>query len=58
MKILIIGGTKFIGPHVVQKLVSLGHQVTLFHRGQTQAALSSSVAHILGDRAHLRDFKT
>ena len=57
MKVLIIGGTKFIGPHVVHQLVSLGHQVTVFHRGQTQAALPPSVAHILGDRADLKQFR-
>ena len=58
MKVLIIGGTKFIGPHVVQQLVSQGHQVTVFHRGQTQADLPSTVTYMLGDRAHLKDFRT
>ena len=57
MKVLIIGGTKFIGPHVVHQLVSLGCQVTVFHRGQTQAVLPSTVVHILGDRTHIQNFR-
>ena len=35
MRVLIIGGTRFIGPEVVRQLHALGHQVTVFHRGQT-----------------------
>jgi nucleoside-diphosphate-sugar epimerase len=37
MKVLIIGGTNFIGPPVVRRLTDLGHQVAVFHRGQTDA---------------------
>ena len=37
MRILVIGGTGFIGPAVVARLNSLGHEVALFHRGQTTA---------------------
>ena len=33
MRVLIIGGTRFIGPAVVKHLLSLGHQVTVYHRG-------------------------
>jgi nucleoside-diphosphate-sugar epimerase len=56
MHILIIGGTRFIGPYVVRNLVEMGHEVTLFHRGRTQADLPVSVEHILGDRHDLVDF--
>jgi nucleoside-diphosphate-sugar epimerase len=49
MKILILGGTKFIGPHVVRRLVKLGHEVTIFHRGQTETDLPFSVRHVHGD---------
>ena len=45
MRILIIGGTKFIGPHVVRQFVDQGHDVLLYHRGQTEADLPKSVRH-------------
>lgn len=53
MNILIIGGTHFIGPYVIRQLVTQGHQVTVFHRGQTQADLPPSVQHLYGDRSQL-----
>ncbi len=56
MQILIIGGTRFIGPHVVRHLSDAGHEITLFHRGQTKAGLPAGVKHILGDRQRLTDF--
>lgn len=55
MKILIIGGTGFIGTDVVRYLSEKGHEVTVFHRGHTQADLPSGVDRILGDRQELRD---
>src|SRR6516162_2122565 len=55
MKILMIGGTRFIGPRVVERLVGLGHEVTVFHRGQTASALPAIVAHIAGDRHRLAE---
>ncbi len=57
MKILIIGGTNFIGPFVVHHLVTMGHGVTLFHRGNTKAELPE-VNHVYGDRAQLNDYKS
>jgi len=57
MKILIIGGTNFIGPWVVRHLVTMGHDVTLFHRGNTKADLPENVHHILGERSQLQDYK-
>ncbi len=56
MRILILGGTRFIGPAIVRDLVFQGHTVAVFHRGQSQAGLPSSVVHFLGDRKHLADF--
>jgi nucleoside-diphosphate-sugar epimerase len=53
MRVLVIGGTHFIGPPVVRRLVGLGHEVAVFHRGQTQAELPPSVERILGDRHDL-----
>lgn len=49
MRVRIGGGTRFIGPPVVRRLVDLGHEVAVFHRGQTQADVPGVVEHILGD---------
>ncbi len=57
MKILIIGGTGFIGSVVVRQLAAMQHQVTVFHRRQTSAELSASVNHILGDRHSLLNYR-
>jgi nucleoside-diphosphate-sugar epimerase len=46
MRVLIIGGTAFIGPHVVRSLVSGGHEVTIFHRGEHEAELPRGVRHV------------
>ncbi|HEV2745714.1 MAG TPA: NAD-dependent epimerase/dehydratase family protein [Allosphingosinicella sp.] len=46
MRSLIIGGTGFIGPHVARQLSEAGHEVTLFHRGQSEAALPAAVRHL------------
>jgi len=35
MRILMIGGTRFVGRHVVEQALACGHEVTIFHRGQT-----------------------
>lgn len=53
MKILILGGTSFIGPQVVRKLTQQGHQITLFHRGKTLANLPPGVSTIRGNRQEL-----
>lgn len=55
MRILVIGGTRFIGPRVVHHLAAAGHQVAVFHRGRTEAVLPSSVQHIQGDRHRLAE---
>jgi nucleoside-diphosphate-sugar epimerase len=46
MRVLIIGGTAFIGPHVVRSLVSGGHEVTIFHRGEHEPELPGTVRHV------------
>lgn len=54
MRILVIGGTRFIGPNVVGPLVAAGHEVTLFHR----TASNSHIPEILGDRRNLTEYAT
>ncbi|MEZ5426282.1 MAG: NAD-dependent epimerase/dehydratase family protein [Pyrinomonadaceae bacterium] len=50
MKILIIGGTKFLGRHLIGAALENGHQVTIFHRGKHPAGELGEVEEILGDR--------
>jgi 2'-hydroxyisoflavone reductase len=45
-----IGGTVFLGRHIVEQALARGHQVTLFHRGQRGAELFQGVERVLGDR--------
>jgi nucleoside-diphosphate-sugar epimerase len=55
MKILLIGGTGFIGQFTAQQLLAAGHAVTVFHRGRT--AVPQGAAEILGDRQFLQDYQ-
>jgi 2'-hydroxyisoflavone reductase len=50
MKILILGGTKFLGRHLVDAALATGHEVTLFNRGKTNPTLFPTVETITGDR--------
>ena len=50
LDLLILGGTGFIGPHLVRHAVTRGHRVTIFTRGRAQADLPDSVVRLLGDR--------
>jgi 2'-hydroxyisoflavone reductase len=50
MKILILGGTKFLGRHLVEAALAGGHEVTLFNRGQTNPTLFPNVETIIGSR--------
>ncbi len=50
MKILIIGGTRFLGRHLVNSARARGHEVTLFNRGLTNPDLFRTVDTISGDR--------
>lgn len=56
MRVLVIGGTRFFGYHIVKKLLADGHEVTLFNRGQTPDDLGTQVRRIKGDRNDRQDF--
>jgi 2'-hydroxyisoflavone reductase len=51
MRVLILGGTGFIGPHLVHALTSRGHTVSIFTRGRRDAELPGNVERLVGDRA-------
>jgi nucleoside-diphosphate-sugar epimerase len=53
MKILLIGGSGFIGQFAVRELQQNGHHVTIFHRGKTSAPQGTE--EILGNRQFLQD---
>ena len=50
MRVLILGGTGFIGPHFVAALAAKGHRVTLFNRGRRSAQGADGVEQLVGDR--------
>ncbi|MGK3994891.1 NAD-dependent epimerase/dehydratase family protein [Sorangium sp. So ce1024] len=50
MKILILGGTLFVGRHLVEAALARGHQVTLFNRGRQAPDLFPEVERLTGDR--------
>lgn len=50
LDILVLGGTGFIGPHLVRYAVSRGHRVTIFTRGRRDAELPAEVTRLQGDR--------
>lgn len=50
MRLLILGGTRFVGRHLTEAALAAGHQVTLFNRGRTNPGLFPQAEHVLGDR--------
>jgi 2'-hydroxyisoflavone reductase len=55
MKILILGGTVFLGRALVESALNSGHEVTLFNRGKTNPGLFPGVEEIHGDRKESLD---
>jgi len=57
MQLFILGGTRFLGRHLVEAARARAHDITLFHRGKSPVAARSHVETIYGDRhrdlAHL-----
>ncbi len=52
LRILVLGGTGFIGPHLVQHALDRGHTLTLFNRGRTNTHLFPEVEKLVGDRSN------
>lgn len=50
MKILVLGGTGFLGPHFVEAARARGHVLTLFNRGKTNPGLFPDIEQLHGDR--------
>ena len=50
MKLLILGGTKFVGRHLTQSALDAGHEVSLFNRGQSNPELFPDIEKLVGDR--------
>jgi 2'-hydroxyisoflavone reductase len=50
VRVLILGGTKFLGRHLAEHALQAGHEVTLFNRGRTGTGLFPGVPRLIGDR--------
>lgn len=50
MRLLILGGTRFLGRHLVESALDRGHEVTLFNRGQSGPDLFPELERLVGDR--------
>ncbi|NDJ62531.1 MAG: epimerase [Chloroflexi bacterium] len=50
MKLLVLGGTVFVGRHLVATALARGHEVSLFNRGQRNPDLFPEAEHLRGDR--------
>jgi len=50
MRVLVLGGTKFVGRHVVEAALARGDELTLFNRGRTAPRLFDGIEQLRGDR--------
>ncbi len=50
LKLLILGGTAYLGPEIVEEALSRGHEMTLFNRGKTRPELFPDLEKLKGDR--------
>jgi 2'-hydroxyisoflavone reductase len=50
MKVLVLGGTRFLGRHIVERLATGGDRIVCFHRGETHCPLPDGVEERYGDR--------
>ena len=58
MNLLLLGGTIFLGRHLVEAALARGHQVTLFNRGQHNPDLFPQLEKLRGDRTNESDLQT
>lgn len=57
-KTLIIGGSRFVGPELIKKLLKDNHKVTIFNRGNSYGwNIPKGVIHIQGDRSKKEDIQ-
>lgn len=57
MRVLVVGGTLFMGLSAVKRLAAAGHKVTVFHRGNRCELVPTEVDHIHGDRRELAKYR-
>ncbi|HKP93843.1 MAG TPA: NAD-dependent epimerase/dehydratase family protein [Chthoniobacterales bacterium] len=57
MKVLILGGTGFIGRHLTAGLLKDKHEVAVFHRGKQDVRFRRAVLHIHGNRGQLEEYR-
>lgn len=50
MKLLILGGTRFLGRHLAEQALADGDEVTLLHRGRSSSTLFPEAEHLIADR--------
>lgn len=55
MRVLVLGGTGYIGSHVVKQMADKGHEVTIVHRGRSGKALADGVSGLVFDRRDLSE---
>lgn len=50
MRVLVMGGTLFLGRHIVEAALKRGHNVTVFNRGRENPSLFPEIERLVGDR--------
>ena len=55
-RVLVLGGTRFLGPPTVRWLLDAGHEVTIFHRGDVEPQACADAVHVHGDFAAFADY--